>query len=141
MRESLRDGYIKTFGELPKYGAHLVEPAEEPIAQFERHGLASFYLPLSNSPEVFIFDLSLFPGAKFAWIKRMQAENIDILISNGQQSPNTRRARTTPNRAKQRSIEFNSNTTEGLSLITRYSFWRSRMPPYSAELFAIPCSE
>lgn len=141
MRENLRDGYLKTFGGLPKYGTYLIEPTEEPLAHFERHGLAPFCIPLSGSPEIFILDLSLLQGAKFAWIKKMRTKRIDILISNGKQNPNTRRARTTPERAKKRSIEFDANITEGLSLIMRYSYRSSRMPPYTAELFAIPHSQ
>lgn len=142
LRKDLLNGYLNTFGQLPKYGAYLVETAEESLSHFKRHGLAPFYIPLSGSPEIFIFDLSLLRGAKFAWIQNMRVERIKILISDGRQSPNTRRIKTTPERATKRSIEFDASITEGLSLITRYSarLRSSRMPPYSAELYAIPHS-
>lgn len=69
----------------------------------------------------------------------MQVDTVDVLISNGKQQPNTRRARTTPAHAEKWSIQFIPGSIEGILLTVYYPprVGSRRSPAYKLELGTI----
>ncbi len=139
IREGLYYGYVKMFGRSPEAGMAVLTPTEEQTEYFNKHGLAPFCLPLAGYPIVLLIDTFSLPGAKFAWIQRMRTQSVDILISDGRQSPNTRKSRTAPEQAAKRSIQFDPGSIEGIHLILRYPprVESKRSPAYKTELSTI----
>lgn len=140
--KELRDAYSAEFGSVPEeevvldFTERVIAPSEEQVENFKRHGLARINLKPPGVADKFILDISALQGARSAWFKGFQEENLGVLISSGTQKPPGKRLRYPWEKIKEWSIDFDPERIEGILVTLQYParYNSSKTPTYQVQM-------